>query len=363
MNHSRTRSERVGSHPHDGYSKGEELYKKGEELYKTVFEHSNDAIFVLDPAGDCIVDANPKASSMLGYTREELLSLPISAIHPDEMPILKAFAQSVLDDGKGWTNEVGCQTKDGNYIPAEISASSIDVVGGKLIIAMVRDMTERHQAQAAERELALVEERNRIAREIHDSLAQGLTAIIWQINASELLVKAGGSQALDSLDQIRELARESLQEARRSVWDLRSGPLKGVSLVQALEQETAKAGGVNIRTAFNATGNERVLPGGVEAALLRICQEALANMLKHSSASRATVTVAFGHDKVNLRVSDNGIGFDPETHSQWDKERGGFGLTSMRERAQLLGGKLTVKSQFGRGTDVEAEIPAPQRAT
>ncbi len=104
------------------------------------------------------------------------------------------------------------------------------------------------------------------------------------------------------------------------------------------------------------------MPAGVEAAFLRICQEALANMLKHSSASRATVTVAFDHDKVGLRVSDNGIGFDPEIHGQWDKERGGFGLTSMRERAQLLGGKLMIKSEFGRGTNVEAEIPAPQRA-
>ena len=339
-----------------------------EELYQAVFDHSNDAIFVINPGGDCIVDANPRACAMLGYTREELLSLPISAIHPNEMAALQAFAQSVFENSRGWTNELSCRTKIGQFLPAEISASSIQIthqdalgqsVEGHHIIAMVRDITERRQAEAAERELALVEERNRLAREIHDSLAQGLTAIIWQLNASEMVVKAGGEAALVSLSKVRDLAKESLQEARRSVWDLRSGPLKGLSLVEALEQETAKTTGANIRTAFNVTGKERVMPGGVEAAVLRICQEGLANVLKHANASRVTVTVAYGKAGVELTLSDNGIGFDSNIPRQWDKDKGGFGLISMRERAQLLGGALTVKSSLGSGTNVFAAIPAP----
>ena len=195
--------------------------------------------------------------------------------------MLQAFAESVFENGRGWTNELNCQTKYGEILPAEISASAIQIthedpsgqiVESRHIIAMVRDITERRQAEAAARELVLVEERNRLAREIHDSLAQGLTAIIWQLNASEVVVKAGGEAALESLNKVRELAKESLQEARRSVWDLRSGPLKGLSLVEALEQETAKITSGNIRTAFNVTGKERVMPGGVEAAMLRICQ-------------------------------------------------------------------------------------------
>ena len=339
-----------------------------EELYQAVFDHSNDAIFVINPAEDCIVDANPRACAMLGYTREELLSLPISAIHPNEMAALQAFAQSVFENSRGWTNELSCRTKNGEFLPAEISASSIQIthpvalsqsVEGHHIIAMVRDITERRQAEAAERELALVEERNRLAREIHDSLAQDLTAIIWQLNASEMVVKAGGEAALESLSKVRDLAKESLQEARRSVWDLRSGPLKGLSLVEALERETAKTTGANIRTAFNVTGKERVMPGGVEAAVLRICQEGLANVLKHANASSVTVTVAYGKAGVELTVSDNGIGFDSNIPRQWDKDKGGFGMISMRERAQLLGGELTVESSMGSGTNVVAAIPAP----
>ena len=343
------------------------------DLYQAVFDHSNDAIFVIDPANDCIVDANPRACLMLGYTREELLCLPISAIHPSEMAVLQAFAESVFEHGRGWTNELSCLTKQGEILPAEISASAVNITyddtsgddtsgepaENRQIIAMIRDITERRQAESVERELALVEERNRLAREIHDSLAQGLTAIIWQLNASEMIVKAGGEEALESLNKVRDLAKESLQEARRSVWDLRSGPLKGLSLVDALEQETAKSTGANVKIAFNVTGKERVMPGGVEAAVLRICLEGLANVLKHANASRVTVTVAYGKSGIELTVTDNGIGFDSNIPRQWDKEKGGFGLISMRERAQLLGGELTVKSSLGSGTNVVATIPAP----
>ncbi len=366
-----TPSPRAAGHEHHGSPHS--VSNNRAELYQAVFDHSNDAIFVINPAEDCIVDANPRACVMLGYTREELLSLPVSAIHPGEMAILQAFAQSVFDNGRGWTNELSCQTKYGELLPAEISASAIQithedtpghVVESRHIIAMVRDITERRQAESAERELALVEERNRLAREIHDSLAQGLTAIIWQLNASEMAAKTGGQAALESLNKVRDLAKESLQEARRSVWDLRSGPLKGLSLVEALEQETAKTTGANIRTAFNVTGTERVLPGGVEAAVLRICQEGLANVLKHANANRVTVTVAYGKSGIELTIADNGTGFDPNIPRQWDKEKGGFGLISMRERAQLLGGELTVKSSLGNGTSVVAAIPAPaQRET
>ena len=329
-----------------------------DELYRTVFDHSNDAIFVIDPAADRIVDANPRACSMLGYSHDELTALAISAVHPNELPALQAFAQSVFDNGRGWTNELTCQTKDGVNLPAEISASSIEVAQGKQIIAIVRDTSERMQAEAVERELALVEERNRLAREIHDSLAQGLTAIIWQLNASELSVEAGGEQALESLQSVRELARESLQEARRSVWDLRTGPLKGLSLGQALEGETMRAAGATIQTAFNATGEERVLPAGVDAALLRICQESLANILKHANATRVTVTVSFHESEVRLTVTDDGMGFDPSIPRRWSKDQGVFGLVSMRERAQLLGGTLRISSEVGRGTTVEAGLPA-----
>ena len=155
-----TYSPRAKSRDHPGSPHS--VWNNDKELYQTVFDHSNDAIFVMNPVEDCIVDANPRACEMLGYTREELLCLPVSAIHPNEMAALQAFAQSVFENGRGWTNELSCQTKFGDNLPAEISASSIEVayqgapgqaVEGRHIIAMVRDMTERRQAEAAERDI------------------------------------------------------------------------------------------------------------------------------------------------------------------------------------------------------------------
>ena len=365
------RQQRTGQKARDRKTVGKPTTASpAEDLYRKIFDHSNDAILVIDPERDTIVDANPRACDMLGYTRDELLSVPISAIHPQEMAVLQAFAESVFLNGHGWTNELSCMTKSGQQLPAEISASSIEVSqeysnagpgtvsGTKHIIAMVRDITERRQAEAAERDLAIAEERNRLAREIHDSLAQGLTAIIWQLNAAEGPAEAGGQQALDSLDAVRNLAKECLQEARRSVWDLRIGPLKGVTLVEALQLEANKVSGVGIETSFDLAGEERVIPAGVEVAVLRICQEALANVQKHASASRVSVTLSFDDARVRLRISDDGIGFDIQIPTHLDKDRGGFGLISMRERAQLLGGELQLSSTIGRGTVVEADLPA-----
>lgn len=125
----------------------EQRLKESEERFRKIFDHSNDAIFVIDPARDQIVDANSKACRMLGYSCEELLSTPITAIHPNEMPKLLAFAQSVFDQGYGWTNELSCMTKSGSTIPAEFSASVIDIGGSTRMIALVRDITERKRVE------------------------------------------------------------------------------------------------------------------------------------------------------------------------------------------------------------------------
>ena len=195
------------------------------DRYQKIFDYSNDAIIIIDPAKNQILDANPAACNMLGYSPDEIASVLVSTIHPDEMPLLNAFAQSVFDRGHGWTNELTCTTKSGDVVPAEISASTVDVGGSAFMIAMVRDVTERRRADEARQELTVLEERNRLAREIHDTLAQGLTGIIWQLNAAESPVKRGGQEAVERLHRIRDLVRECLREARRSVWDPSNGPL------------------------------------------------------------------------------------------------------------------------------------------
>ncbi|OGL14959.1 MAG: hypothetical protein A3F92_01035 [Candidatus Rokubacteria bacterium RIFCSPLOWO2_12_FULL_71_22] len=119
-----------------------------EGRFRTIFEHSNDAIFLLDPEGDAILDVNPRACRMLGYSRVELLALRVSDVHPSEMREFAAFARTVLDTGSGWTNELSCLTRGGATLPAEMSASVIEIDGRPCVIAMVRDISERRRAEA-----------------------------------------------------------------------------------------------------------------------------------------------------------------------------------------------------------------------
>ena len=197
-----------------------------------------------------------------------------------------------------------------------------------------------------------------MAREIHDTLAQSFTAIIWQVNAAVATVERDSGQESEALERVRNLAQEGLREARRSVWDLRAGPLGGNTLAKALQQETEKVtGGRDIQTSVDVLGEETVLPSGVEAALLRICQESMANVLKHSKATQVSVTLVYDDTKVRLTVEDNGIGFNPNMPRQLERRDGGFGLIGMRERARLIGGELTVTSEMGRGTTVDVTLP------
>ncbi len=125
----------------------EEGLRKSEERFRNIFRNSYDAIFMVDPGQDKIVDVNPKACDMLGYSREELLSTPMSAIHPGEMKRLGDFVQQVFAAGQGWTDELSCRTKKGNLLPVEISASLIEIEGKTFMIAIVRDVTTRAAAE------------------------------------------------------------------------------------------------------------------------------------------------------------------------------------------------------------------------
>ncbi|MBI2503197.1 MAG: sigma 54-interacting transcriptional regulator [Candidatus Latescibacteria bacterium] len=138
---------RIYAHDITERKRAEAAVRSSEERFHAIFEHSNDAIFLIDPAKDEIIDINSKACRLLGYTRKQLLSLPISAVHPHEMSKLREFAQAVFAEGRGWTDELKCLTSTSQVLPAEISASVVDLAGRRCIIALVRDLTERERAE------------------------------------------------------------------------------------------------------------------------------------------------------------------------------------------------------------------------
>jgi PAS domain S-box-containing protein len=207
------------------------------------------------------------------------------------------------------------------------------------------------------RELAIIEERNRLAREIHDTIAQGLTGIILQLEAADQLIESNLDRARMRVQKATALARSSLQEARRSVWNLRPTPLEDKKLVDAIRQELDRmAEEASWEVSFQLEGEASVLPGETENGLYRIAQEALNNVRKHAQASRVDVRLGLHDGTAILWIRDDGVGFDPTT-ARSTTDGGGFGLLGLRERARLLGGTLRIESAPGCGTLMEVEIP------
>jgi signal transduction histidine kinase/DNA-binding NarL/FixJ family response regulator len=208
------------------------------------------------------------------------------------------------------------------------------------------------------RALAAAEERNRLAREVHDTLAQGLTAIALQLDTAELLLPPGAAEAIGLVAQARELTRRSLEEARRAVWGLHPTPLENRTLAEALDTEvTAFARRAGIECGYEVQGAPVALTIEYATALFRIAQEALHNVEKHARARRVRVELEFRAEPpaVVLRVADDGQGFAAD--SVTPSPDGGFGLPGMRERARLVGGTFEVESAAGLGTRLVASVP------
>jgi two-component system NarL family sensor kinase len=223
-------------------------------------------------------------------------------------------------------------------------------VGDLLSIAI-----ERGRLFARSAQLGALEERNRLARDIHDTLAQGLAAIALKLEVADALLEgeapAAGAHA--SVAEALELARRSLADARRSVLDLRAAPLEGQGLAAALRSLVAEATtGTALAAAVAAEGDDTRLSSRATVGLYRIAQEAVTNAVRHAGASRLDLRLSVGRERASLAVADDGRGFDPGQPAP-----GRFGLVGMRERARLLGGELCVESGPGQGTTVLVEAP------
>jgi len=204
----------------------------------------------------------------------------------------------------------------------------------------------------------VLEERARLAREIHDTLAQGFVGISSQLDAVAMCMPEEASPARRFLDLARRMARHSLTEARRSVMDLRASALEGQDLAAALQSGTRMwTAGSPVAVNVDVSGAEKPLPQEMEQHLLRIAQEAVTNVLKHAGASQIWIKLHMEARKLHLRIIDNGHGFDQ--HDIFASRAGHFGVLGMRERAERLGGELRLDSHPGEGTEVEVEVPLP----
>jgi signal transduction histidine kinase len=253
------------------------------------------------------------------------------------------------------------------YPPAFAEAFAIATAGGGFSVfygswmsriinqsaerAGIIDQLEATRAELADaqHEAGRLAERQRLAADIHDTLAQGFTSVLMLIQAAQ--ADLNGSQSTHGLaragrhlDLAARAARENLAEARALVADLAPAQLDGSTLPDALRRLSQEA-------SFSLSGTARTLPMAAEVVLLRVCQEALANVRKHAGPARAAVRLDYAPETVRLEVSDDGTGFDP------DRVSGGYGLRGMRTRVTEAGGTLTVRSSPGTGTSVSATVP------
>ncbi len=228
------------------------------------------------------------------------------------------------------------------------------VVAGMVVLLLKRRLL------AAEREFsAVLGERNRIAREIHDTLAQGYVGISVQLEVlSELLRHNKVDAAQKQLDTTRGHVREGLADARQSIWALRSQDSGERTLPVTLRRVTENSDGHGIEAEFSVYGAYRPLPPGTEREFLRVAQEAIHNVKKHAGAKHLFVQLEYGQSEVALQVRDDGRGFVADEDLQ--SPPGHYGMTGMRERAAAIGGALEVSSALGEGTTLRLRAPAPQ---
>lgn len=212
----------------------------------------------------------------------------------------------------------------------------------------------RAELASAKRREGILEERQRLAREIHDTLAQGFTSIVMHLEAAEgALPDPQTTQKY--IDRARSTARTSLEEARRVVRDLKPDSLEKHTLPEAIERSAARwADETGIPVIAKATGGPIPLHPNIEVTLLRAAQEALHNIHKHAQATEVQLTLSYISDVVILDVQDNGVGLDEAEPSSLS---GGYGLQAMRERVEACGGTLTLESDPGEGTTVVITIP------
>ena len=231
------------------------------------------------------------------------------------------------------------------FIPGAVFA----VLLGKLIVHE-RDARQQIRRYAIEvEELATTRERNRIARDIHDSVGHYLTVVNVQIEAARAMLAKDTVAANECLTRAQELARQGLGDLRRSVTMLRDGSAQqrpfGIALASLVEDCRAKG----LETSLTVDGSPQPLTPAVEYTLFRTAQEALTNITKHAQATKAQVTLRYREREVSLEVVDDGVGAV--------MTEGGFGIVGLRERATLIGGTLSTKTSVGHGFTVEVRVP------
>jgi PAS domain S-box-containing protein len=330
------------------------------ESYEAVFLASPDGVLVIDSGGR-IRAANPMAETLFGYTQDQLLGQGVDMLVPDRVRPhhsghREAYAAEPRARPMGIGMELSARRRDGSEFPVEISLSPVSSEGEMLVIASVRDVTERRRLRhfGAAALHAAEAERKRIARELHDDTAQRISALLLRLRMLEREAQGRGVQL--GLEGFRDELAACGDGVRRIARGLRPPELEDAGVVAALRAHARSLrDGSGLAVEVEADPVDDLLDQQGRLAVYRIVQEALANVIRHSGAFSARVSVRRDGETVVVEVSDDGRGFAEGTVSQ--TLGGGLGLIGMEERAAGLGGRVRVESTQGKGTRVTVVLP------
>jgi signal transduction histidine kinase len=242
------------------------------------------------------------------------------------------------------------------YLTEKVEAPEFGDDDEKVIVMLAAHAAttiENARLYERSRELSIVEERNRLARELHDSVSQKLFGLVLSAESAATLLDRDGDEARAELERLRDLAQEAMEELRSLVFELRPPNLESEGLAAALRKHVDVLRRVYGREiSVDVTGRPRRAPE-LEREVFRIAQEALQNALRHADAARLEVDLEAGDGRLRLTVRDDGVGFDPQASGIRSRR---LGLTSMEERAEAIGGTLAIESRVGEGTTVRLEV-------
>lgn len=339
-----------------------------EGMFRDVMEFAPDAFILADRQGN-IVQINARTEHLFGYRREELNGLPVETLIPQRLHSQhEDFRNGFLRRPHGLMTGVSvqCQRKDGSEFPCDINLSPLETNRGRLVMAVVRDVSERQKAErdlgesrqrlrelAAQNEATREEERKHIAREVHDELGQVLTALRMDISLLDMRFGALDPALIDKLVGMKVLVDQAIQGVRNVAVNLRPAALD-MGLVPAIEwlcSEFTKR--TSVLCVLHKQDENLSLDETRDVVVFRIAQESLTNITRYAQASRVDVTLGRRGNKLWVEVRDNGRGFDQTAATK----RKSFGLLGMHERAIALGGQLHITSAPGQGTGISVLIP------
>ena len=355
----------------------EEALRESEEKFRTIFNTATDGILVAEPKSKRLHTGNKMLCKMLGYSLEEIQNLKVSDIHPDKD--LHYVMEQFDGQAKGkftLAESIPTKRKDGSVFYADVNSSPITLAGKTYVMGIFRDITEHKEAEeklldyqkqlkSLASELLLAEERERrhIATELHDRINQAL--VISKIKLDSVRKSAHPGEFEKTLKEVCDSLGQTIQDTRSLTFDLSSPILYELGFEMAvsewLNEQIQKKNG--IATGFLDDGKPKPLDDDIRVLLFRTVRELLINVVKHARAKNVTVSTRKVDNEIEVSVEDNGVGFDPLEVGTMPDRIGRFGLFSIRERLEYLGGHINIDSKLGRGCRVTVTAPLKHEKT